>query len=484
MAQSFDVNINLGSQIGFTMPKDPTLAAYIPDIATTFTLDGVSIPYTGVYSANVAPLLSISASPTVDNAVLNDFVMNVRTTSTYQNLYLTNKGNAPLVITDVIGTYNSNIEPRMKSANPALPITIQAGATSIISAGYFAYDSGIYNNYFIFKSNSINGWAKISTRQIVTGTQDFRISPTGYTTLITSLGRLQTNTYKIIPVFDNVETPNTAIPIATTFTGDSGWILSSTGTNSVTVQFDTLIVNNVNGIYTSTLTLLANGVTHTATNTATVSINTFTNKNLSSWLSPVSHDNSVVGVSYDLEDNRRVLTIGVGTSSGALVVTSGNPHIYTNDLGLSRERINYANWSKVYKIPFTGGPQVYYSKDYTVKTTTATDYSSYFGEFESVGSMFVVTDDGYGTILIELNNLIIFDTTTVSASTVRTLHNLTRAFHYYSDIDIDGRYTPLPDEYANPLANDPITTQLFIGFNYNTRKRTASTATSIVSIPS
>lgn len=481
MALSFDVNINLGSQIGFTMPKDPNLAAYVPDIATTFTLDGVDIPYTGIYSS--APLLSVSASPTSANVALSDYVVNPATTSTFQSLYLTNNGNAPLIITDVIGTYGSSVRPVMSSTNPTLPITIQPGTTKSISSAYYATEPGIYDNFFVFKSNSINGWVKINTHQVVPETQDFRLTPTKYTTSTNTIGNVKTNTYTIIPIFNGVETPNTVISFIPTISTGTGWTISSTGTNYINVQFDTNTVNNVNGTYTSILTVLANGATHTATNTSTVFINTVTNKHFSSWLSPVSHDNSIVGVSYDLEDSKRIMTIGVGTSSGALVVTSGDPHLYVTELGLGRDYLGYGNWSKVYRFPFTGSAQVYKSKDYVVKTTTATDYSSYFGEFDSAGSMFIVTDDGYGNILVELNNLIIFDTDTVTTSTAHTLHNLTRSFHYYSNIDIDGRYTPLPTEYANPLANDPTTTQLFIGFNYNTRTKAVITATSIVSIP-
>lgn len=485
MAQSFDINLHLGSQIAFTMPKDPTLSAYVPDVATLHTLDGEDLEYNGLYSYRIAPLLMVSAEPPPsENVVPDDFIMIPYTTSTFQTLYLTNKGNAVLTITEVIATFSPSIVPITNINDPLPPITLEIGETKSVSAAYYAYDPGVYNNYFIFKSNSVNGWFKIPTHQVVADTQDFRISPSNYTTSTNRIGRLQNNDYKIIPIFNGVESPNTPIPFTATISGSSAWTILSTGTNLVTVKFNSTTINNVNGTYTSKLSIVANGAIHTATSTATVLINYDYNKNLSSWLSPVSHDNSVIGVSYDLDINKRVMTIGVGTSSGALSVTSGDPHIYSSDLGLGKEYVDYPNWSKVYKIPFTGSAQVYNSRDYIVKTTTATDYSSYFGEFKSEGSMFVVTDDGYGNVLVELNNLILFNTSTVTTSTFKTLHNLTRAFHYYSDIDIDGRYTPLPTEYSSALSNDPTTTQLFIGFKYNTKTKTAVTSTSVVSKPS
>jgi hypothetical protein len=170
--------------------------------------------------------------------------------------------------------------------------------------------------------------------------------------------------------------------------------------------------------------------------------------------------------------------------------------------------------------------------------------------------MFVVTDDGYGTIKVELNNLTVFNTSTITTSTYTTINNLTRAFHYYSGIDINGRYNqsivvvtetvsggqpptgsgwvfhkttdtmqiqpgwimqdangvrhtvtysgennlfgpgwgvgfannitiawPLTFYPSHALLKDYTTTQLFVGFNYNTRDKTATTATSIVKLP-
>jgi len=787
MATSFDANIQIGSQIGHTIPLNSKLTGYLPDVKTTLTLDGVEIPYTGEYTLNSYPLLSVSSSATTENVIAPDFIMNPYSTSTFQTLYLSNKGNAVLTITEVLTTvYPGVIEPIMNVNNNNLPITIQPGDQVLVSGAYIAYYAGEYINWFIFKSNSVNGSVKYRTHQLVLDTQNFRPTPTGFTTSTTLYGKPEIQKYTIIPIFNTIESPDTIIDVSGTISGSPAWTILSTGTNSITAKFDPDIIDNANGTYTADLTISANGATHIVTNTATVFIDHAINKNLSSWLSPVSHDNSIVGVSYDLEDDHRVMTIGVGTSSGVLVVTtttfvpsqlyagsfngstqylsipstppihilaftieawvypdaavgigtiaswggaggafrlflstdtpdiqvwngsslliqqsitnpinqwthvavqrddsnlvtiyingsivnqttlttdwnyvgdliigadlaggsyfsgyisnfryvrgialyqtqasfdpptnnltstqmpdingypsntiSGNetivltlqnstvidnssyirsitnngsvatslqtvfsshagpvnPNISVEDLGLGHQYSDYGNWSKVYRIPFTGDAATYYSKDYVIKTTTTSDYSSYFGEFGSIGSMFVVTDDGYGTIKVELNNLTVFNTSTITTSTYNTINNLTRAFHYYSGIDIGGRYnqilvtvdvngsTPpngsgwvLPENsdtmqiqpgwimqdatgarytvnssghnvlfngwgigfasaltiawpltfYASPLPllKDPTTTYLFIGFNYNTRDKTATTATSIVKIPS
>jgi hypothetical protein len=117
-----------------------------------------------------------------------------------------------------------------------------------------------------------------------------------------------------------------------------------------------------------------------------------------------------------------------------------------------------------------------------VKTTAGLDYSGYFGEHRAPSSMFIVEDDGYGSIKIEINHLrdLTGDEDEILST---TLKNLTRAFHYYSNVDIEGRYTPSPPEYITPNASNTATTNLFLGFDYNTRDKLGSINTSIVVLP-
>ena len=170
----------------------------------------------------------------------------------------------------------------------------------------------------------------------------------------------------------------------------------------------------------------------------------------------------------------------MGGDGSPIYGNGGSVYANTDNLGLGVNTVvnPYPFWANVYRIPFTGAAQTYTSNDYIVKTTEGVDYSGYFGEHGESGTMFIVEDDGYGSLTIELNHLReLSDDPEVNA----TLQNLTRAFHYYSDVDIEGRYEPLPPEYASTI--DDVTTYLFVGFNYNTRDKLAFVNTSIVPLP-
>jgi len=485
VAIAYDVNIGLGSQMGFTLPADARLSGYAPDIRTTLTLDGVSIPYTGANSLNSSPLLVISASATLDNVPPSDFIFSPYQTSTYQVLYLKNKGNDVLTIDNVIATYSAGIEPVMNFNDALPPLTIQPGAQLAVSGAYYATEAGAYDNYFIFQSNSSNGWVRLKTHQIVLDSQNFSTAPRGFTTATNRIGQVETVTYNLTPIFNNILTPDVGISVFGKITGSYGWRIINTGTNFITAQFNANDVNNVNGTYVSNLTIEANGASYVAINTATVTIDHDKNKNLSAWLSPASHYNSIIGISYDLDDDQRVVTIGVGMGGDGVPIygSGGNIYLELANLGLGSDAVEtpYAFWANVYKIRFTGEAKVYHSKDYEVKTTEGLNYAEYFGEHNAPGSMFIVEDDGYGSIKIEINHLRDFYTD-VDEDLKATLQNLTRAFYYYSEADVLGRYYPTRPEYATPIPAQT-TTRLFLGFDYNTRDKLAFVNVSIVGLP-
>jgi len=487
MATSFDVNLNIGSQIGYTLPGNPKLLGYAPDIQTTSTLNEEQIPYSGVNSLQKSPLLVISASPTLDSVPLTDFIMSPFQTSTYQTLYLKNRGNAVLTITNVIMTYSDGIEAVFQAGAVTLPIIILPGTQTSVSGAYYAFDAGIYDNFFVFQSNSINGWQKVKTHQIVLDTQNFSPNPTSFNTTTNRIGQIEIVRYNITPIFNNRLTPDIGIDVFGSITGSYGWKILSTGTNFITAKFSSNAVNNINGKYVSNLTIQANGASFVAVNTATVAIDHDNNKNLGSWLSPASHYNSIIGISYDLDDGKRILTIGVGMGADGVPIygLGGNVYVSLDNLGLGAGEVEtpYPFWAKVYKIPFTGLAQTYYSKDYVVKTTEGLDYSVYFGEFRAPGSMFIIEDDGYGSIRIELNHLPPLSSLSGDPIIDATLQNLTRAFHYYSNKDVLGRYAPLPVEYSAPIESNTATTNLLLGFDYNTRDKLAFINNSIVVLP-
>jgi len=481
MAQSFDVNLSIGSELGYTMQTNTNMIVNTPQVQTTMNLNG-DIFSTATYSVNTGPLLSVS--------VLTDFVFPIFTTSSYQRLYMTNIGQSALTITNVLFSYSTEVGPRIRPVPPNILsttsfITIAPNNTASIDISYSAIFPGVYNNFIIIKSNTASGiYYKINTHQIAGLSSGFTISPEYSNTTTTHIGESQLVDYTITPIFNTFPNKSVSLSLVTSLSGSRAWQIDSIGKNLITMKFDPNEVNNVNGTYVSTLTVTANNVTRNITNTGTVAIDYAANKHLTSWLSPASHYNSIIGMSYDIVDDQRVLTIGVGMGGDGVPIygSGGKPYADAGALGSGADTVfrPYPFWAKVYRIPFTGSEQVYYSSDYVVKTTDGLDYSTYFGEYHAPGSMFIVTDDGYGSLTVEINHL---RELSGDAATDVTLNNLTRAFYYYSGVDVLGRYEPLPAEYSAPIASNTSTTNLFIGFDYNNRDKVSGINTSIVDVP-
>ena len=480
MATSFDVNLNIGSSIGYNQVGAGLIVGNIPANNTTLDLNGVS--YT--------PAITIPAK--LEVTPLLDFISIVRNTSTIQTVYLSNVGDSVLTVTNIVFNIKPTIGPifyfntaTWAVSTTTVSTTIPAHTTSTFEMAYLGISTGVFDSLFIVLSNNYTGAYQVDTRQIVGNSYDFDITPNSINTTTTRIGDTDVFTYTLTPIVDNSRLPGEVVPIDNvTISGSPAWRISSSGTNFISVNFNPNEVNNVNGTYVSTLTVTSNSVSRQVTNTATVNIDYDKNKHLSSWLSPASHYNSIIGVSYDLIEDVRYLTIGVGMGGDGVPIYGNGGSVYANtdNLGLGAETVAtpYPFWANVYRIPFTGAAQTYTSNDYIVKTTDGIDYSGYFGEYGEPGSMFIVEDDGYGSLTIELNHLRELSGDT---ETDATLYNLTRAFHYYSTVDVEGRYAPLPPAYSSPNVNNTATTYLFVGFNYNTRDKLASVNTSIVDLP-
>ena len=479
MATSFDVNLNIGSSIGYNIVGRGRIYGLTPVQTTTLTLDG------DIYAS---PGYTIETRK-LSIAPLSDFISSPGNTSTIQAVYMTNNGTAVLTITDVLYSIVDGISPQFYFYSTATvvgsTITILPSATAQFRLSYLSYDSGEYAGYFVIESNNDSGYYKINTRQLISDTYDFEILPTSTSTTITKIGDNFTTTYALTAIVNDMLDPTQIVPIEyITITSGTGWYVDSAENNLISVRFNPNEINNTNGTYVSTLTITSNASTRYIANTATVSIDYSANMHLSSWVSPASYNNSIIGISYDLEENIRYLTIGVGMGGDGAPIYEDGGKVYAdvNNLGPGAGTVGtpYAFWANVCRIPFTGAAQVYYSNDHVVKTTDGLNYNDYFGEYTAPGSMFVVSDDGYGSLTVEMNHLRELSTDTDLNA---TLNNLTRAFYYYSDVDTVGRYEPLPAEYSAPIDSNIGTTQMFVGFNYNTRDKLAFVNTSIVPLP-
>lgn len=460
-----NLNINLSSVIGYNIVGGGTIIGNAPQLQTVKTLDGVSSTIPTDYTALEAPLLDV--------APLTDFTSIVELYSNEQVITMTNNGNYMLNVTDVYWTYDENVKinlvfPSDGSILFGRTINIAPTQTSTFKVSYIVDKPGVYSNQLYIISNNNGGIHKINTRQVVRETTGLRISPTFFKTTSTHLGQTSEVTYTAIPIKNEIERPDIIYPIYTTLQGNNAWTLNNKGNNQVSLKFNSNEVNNINGDYVSTLTMTVNGVSFTTINTATVNINYSLTKNLGTWLSTGSIHNSIIGMSYDLEAGDRYLTIGVGMGgdNSPLYDAGGQLLLDIASLGFTAESVSnpFPFWAEVCKIKFTGNEQTYLSKNYIVKTTPNLSYMYYFGNYNQLGSMFIITDDGYGSLTIKLNYLRNPEHPTSDTAVNVTLNNLTQAFYY-------------------PYSINALTTDMFIGFNYNTRDKVALVNTTVMLIP-
>ena len=445
MATSFDVNLTIGSSIGFRQVSGSIIGSF-PTLQTTHTLDGVD--YSPVDFSKSIKLLSVNT--------LDPFQIYPGGVSSTQSVHLTNLGNATLTVTNIIFTADGAI-PIADILTPT--ITILPLTTATFHIAYTGDQVGEYSNSFTIISNNSAKNYKVLTTQQIGDYADISISPNVFTTATTSLGELAVQTYSIIPMVNGILFPDVPANFTASISGSSAWSIAEQGPNSLTMQFDSNAVSNIAGSYSTTLSIKSGGLVNDITNIATVNINTATNKNYGSWISPIAPHNSVIAMSYDLVNSVRVLTIGVGVGGNGVPIYDEDIVLYDSLLsqGASRGYLNRGEyWSTVYKIVLDSSEKEYYSANH-ISQTTDINYGQYFGNSVSYGSMFIVQNDGYGNLTIKMNQL---SRLSEEESVNVTLDNLTRAFFYYSEADVTSRYTQL----STPVG-DGSETPLFIGFN-------------------
>jgi hypothetical protein len=251
------------------------------------------------------------------------------------------------------------------------------------------------------------------------------------------------------------------------------------------------------------LSITAANATVTLPTTAIVDIDFESNYNLFQWISPISYHNSLIGISYDVIDNEKTLTIGVGMGGDGSPEydLGGENYIDIRNLGIGANNIDnpYLYWAEAYRFRNlgTGTAKTYLSgaQDadsvylYQEKFTEEKNYGYYFGNERSFGSMFIVEDDGTGNLTINLNNIREYSE---DEEFNVTLDNLTRAFHYYSDKDIGDRiinliqYPLFPATFPPTVAATTSTvtplgetrTNLFRGIDYINKEQAKVAAAS------
>ena len=482
MSSTSTVYVPIQSFIGFKRPDGADRGGYSaprPVLQTTETLDGATFAVTGVTANSkmlyVPPLATFTYFP--------------NTTSSVQTVTVKNSGTSAIVL---LGTTSTNYETTAIIDTGTLPTSIAAGSSYTFNLSYYADTVGEFAESLLLVSTADVPYYRIDTLQNVVSEYAVRPSSTSTSVTTTVLGQSYTTTIDLIAVVNGVDDYEKLITFTTSMTGSDGWRVTP-GANLVNLTWDPDYVSNINNTttgYVSTLTISVEGLAETIniTNTAFVNIDYTRYRNLATWFSAASSNNSFIGVSFDIFDGVKTVTIGVGAGGDGTPIyeDGGNLFATMNNLSIGAGTIDtpYPYWSTVCSIPIpTVGTYLSGAlgddelPSYIKKTTDGLNYADYFGFEQGVGSMFVVTYDGFNTVTIELNNL---RELSGDADFDATLNNLTRAFHYYSDVDTPARYYQL--ETFNP--DDP-RTHLFRGFiaSYATDPETWSVDVSTVPLP-
>ena len=491
MATASDVNINITSFIGAT---NSTASIFCPPpavIATTSTLDGVLL---------TAPIANYGVLR-IDTP--QTFTFAPRFESVIQNLTVYNDGGASFTINSFNFTYSLSpgrlVSPNFygtvaRSIISGTNVTLAAGSTASFQLSYIAIAPGEYVNSITFFSTAQNPEYQIDTYQSVSDNLNITQSTSTFITYTTILGESNSVNVLFNKRLNGITYTGTNLTFNTSILGDPGWTVTTGTFNTISITWDPDQVNNNTGTYLSTLTVTVSEMgqvigTKTVTNISYINIDYTKYRNLATWISPASSYNSIVGVSLDVINNETVLSIGCGMGGdfskqyglGGYTVAS------TFNLGFRARTVipKFPYWANVWTFKLNEVEFTYRSGDtafdtdipyYRRKAATGYEYEAFFGYEQSLGfqSMFIVTHDGNGSIRIFINNLreltgnLEFDT---------TLKNLTRAFHYYSNSDINGRYYQLSD---GPIDNGA-RTLLFRGFDMT--NSIVTTSTSIVTLP-
>jgi hypothetical protein len=506
MAVSQAVHLNVGSEFGFKRPvfAPVPIMETIKSFNTSTTISGslantssrvITISSPGNFEfpiGNTSTLQVLATYGTGTNDVLKSWTLPFK-----QVFTITNVGNSDITIfprDPYRPTFS--IPPPVLGQPGTYPVlhsavgsyTLAAGVSRNVELAYYGTDVGDFTSYLTIESTAGISTVTLFTNQIVLEeTFDFLLTSSTFVVDTIELGKAETKTIEFTPVLNGIADPDYILKFTTSLVGDPGWTVT-TGTNLVSIRWDPDVVNNSTGTYTSILTIATEAKTHTITNTSTVHIDYSLYRNLSTWYSPAAGNNSIIGISFDVFNGIKTVTIGVGAGGDGTPIYSegGDAFAVLGNLKIGAGTIDvpYPYWSTVCSIPLTEAG-TYLSGEigsdglplYIKKTTDGLNYADYFGFEQSIGSMFVVTYNGFDGVTIDINNL---RELSGDADFDNNLENLTRAFHYYSAIDNPARYYQL----EIPTPADP-RTHLFRGFiaSHLTNPETWSVDVSLVPFP-
>jgi hypothetical protein len=280
----------------------------------------------------------------------NDFTFTNGGTSNPTTYTLTNNGNAALAITGISFSDATGI-----IATPAyswsFPLSLGAGDSQTFTLTYSGNPgTATWNSSFtVASSNNDAGNVVVQTRQIVSAPAPapfgFSLDYSAWYAVASSTAQLSNKVFILPNASYNSYT-------AAWDSVSAGFSFSLTA-GGPTVYFNPGDPGITNGTYNAVLRITiqdpnyGNFVSRTFTIGITRSI--FETRNLGTWVGPLSRYNAVIGSSYDIINNQRYLTLGVGMGA------DGSPDLHNGGIGY----VDSNNLSYIADDNYLGGPILY-----------------------------------------------------------------------------------------------------------------------------
>lgn len=264
-------------------------------------------------------------------------------TSAAQTVSVTNNGNTTTSVSSITFSNASGITQvtNFTGLGGTTTFTLTPSQTKTFTLAYTGSNiGGPYNSSFTVNSDNDAGPITIQTSQTINNVPfSITLSPTSVTESHVGFGLYS----KVFTIVSNNGEPFTwssslgSVVIPSGATGFSQNPTTGNQDNTVSLIFDPTGASAPTYTASCTFTINATATSGSDTKSATITINGSlpTSANLGTWLSPQAPDNSVIGMSYDIIDGERYLTIGVGMGANGSVPLNegGSGNVFVSNLG-------------------------------------------------------------------------------------------------------------------------------------------------------
>lgn len=261
-------------------------------------------------------------------------------TSAAQTINITNNGNTTATISSITFSNASAVTQVTNFAGlgGTTSFTLTPSQTKSFTLAYSGSTvGGAYNSSFTVLSDNDSGAITVPTTQTITAIPfSFTVIPSSVTAVSTGLSVYRQDFVLDITPSEATAQFSAAFSSSSAPPGSAGWSISVNNSTAApiegssyrtgpTVLFSPIGTTSTSFAATAVLdiSLLRTDTSGSASQTVNMNlawsnpVDPVTTRNLGTWLSPMAAYNSVVGMSYDLIDGERYLTIGVGMDNQA-----------------------------------------------------------------------------------------------------------------------------------------------------------------------